>query len=106
MFYLKQSTAAQEVPVLLVDETNGYSPELLIAAPTIEIAKTNGAFGAANDGAWAEDDYGWYTVQLDATDTNTLGVIKLHVEKAGCRNFDDHGYVLGADAFNFMFPAP
>ena len=103
MFLLKQSTASQEVPVLLVDLIDGYSPETTITSPTITIAKTTGAFASANDGTWAEDASGWYTVQLDATDTATLGVLKLHVEKTGCRSFDDYGYVLPANVYDSLF---
>jgi hypothetical protein len=97
MFYLKKSTAGQKVPVKLVDSVDGHTPKTGVTSPTIKIAKTTGAFANMNDGAWAEDAYGWYTVQFDATDSDTLGLIKLHVEKSGCRNFDDYGYVLTHD---------
>ena len=103
MFYVKQSTAGQELPVLIVDSGDGYTPETEITEPTVKIAKATGAFANANDGTWAEDAYGWYTVQLNGTDTNTLGLLKLHVEKTGCRNFDDYGYVLPANVYDSMF---
>jgi hypothetical protein len=97
------ATAAQLVLVKLVDSTDGQTPETGIVAPTITICKAGGAFGAPHDGTWAELAYGLYTVRLDATDTDTKGSIALHVEKAGCRNFDDRGLVLGLNAYNALF---
>jgi len=105
MFFLKQSTAAQTMTVRLVDATDGYTPETGITAPTIAISLADAAFGAPNDGTWAELAYGVYTVQVDATDTATLGKIAVHVEKAGCRNFDDYGYVLPANIYDSWFGA-
>lgn len=103
MFFLRQNTATQEVPVTLVSSVDGYTPKTGITAPTKKIAKTTGAFANMNDGTWAEDAYGWYTVQFNAADSNTLGMIKLHIEKSGCRNFDDFGYVLPANIYDSWF---
>ena len=103
MFFLKQSTAGQKLRVLLVDATDGKTPETGVTSPTVKLAKNNGAFGDPGDGTWAEQAYGWYTAQLNAADTGTLGPLQLHVEKAGCRNFDDHGMVLAANAYDALF---
>jgi len=96
MFNLKKSTAAQKVFIKMVDSVDGYTPETGIAAPdTLEISKAGGAFGAMNvaGGNWDELAYGWYIVIFDATDTATAGTIGIHVEEAGCRNFDAIGNV-------------
>ena len=69
MFFFNQSTASQKARVLLVDDGDGKTPETGVTSPTIKIAKNNASFGDPSDGAWAEQAHGWYTVQLDASDT-------------------------------------
>ena len=103
MFFFKQSTASQKARVLLVDDGDGKTPETGVTSPTIKIAKNNASFGDPSDGAWAEQAHGWYTVQLDASDTETLGPLQIHVEKTGCRNFDDHGHVVAANVVDSLF---
>jgi len=77
----------QKVYVYLVDETNGFTPEPAVATPTIYITKNGAAPAAPNDGTWAELDAvnmtGWYTVQLDADDLDTIGMLGIDVVKAG-----------------------
>lgn len=86
MFEIKQG-AVQKVPVYLADATDGYTPETGIAAPTIYLTKNGGTPAVPNDGTWAElsaaNMPGWYTVQLNATDTNTLGFLGIDVFKSG-----------------------
>jgi len=87
----RKTGATVKVPILMVDATDGYSEEVSVTAPTIYISKNGAAEAAPNDGAWAEIDAtnmpGQYTMQLDATDTNTVGTIQGIVTKTGCRNF-------------------
>ncbi len=108
MFYLKQSTAGQKISVKLVDSVNGYEAELSITSPTATISKVDGCWATGNDDTWAEiggagNGKGWYTYQVDATDTATLGKLAIHIEKIGCRDFDDYGYVLPANIYDSWF---
>lgn len=85
MLQIKQGTV-QKVPVYLADLTDGYTPETGVSAPTIYLTKEGGTPAAPNSGTWAEigaNMPGWYTVNLDATDTGTLGFLGLDVIKTG-----------------------
>ena len=90
---LKQSTASQKIYVKLVDETDGYTAETGIAAPTVKISKNGAAFASADDGTWAELENGVYTVQLNATDTATAGPFSVQVVASGCRTYHFLGYI-------------
>jgi hypothetical protein len=50
----------------------------------VRLSKNGAAFAQKNDGtAASHDENGWYTVDLDATDTGTLGRLKLAVNESG-----------------------
>ncbi len=109
MFYLRQETVNQKITVKMVDSLDGFTPEIGITSPTIRISKNDGnnpsegSFIPPSDGTWEELEFGWYTVQLDITDTNELGKIGIHVEKAGSRNFDSYGYILSTNIYDSWF---
>ena len=79
---LGQAQDAQKVPVTLVDITNYRTLEAGVASPTIQLSKNGAAYASASDGTWAEIAEGDYTVQLNATDTDTLGWLILRVVKS------------------------
>lgn len=104
---LKQSTASQEIPIgTLVDATDGYSPEtgLTIANTDIKIWK-NGATALANknSGGATEIANGNYYAVLDATDTDTLGGLKIFCQPAGCRAFMLECIVYPANVYDSLF---
>lgn len=84
--WLRQSTSV-DVPVgPFLDENDGKTAEttLTITQPDVRLKK--------NAGAWAQkaaaqtlshEEAGWYEVTLDATDTNTLGVLLLAIHESG-----------------------
>ena len=80
---LSHGVSGQKVPVLLVDEADLSTLETGVSSPTISISKNGAAFGSASDGTWAEVANGWYTVQLNSTDTGTLGWLIVRVVKSG-----------------------
>jgi len=82
MLPLKQSTAGQKVPVILKDSAGVVVTG--VTAPTITVSKAMGDLAAVHDGTWAEKAGGLYSVQLDATDTDTVGALVVRVVKAGC----------------------
>lgn len=79
---LAQSTAAQKVPICLVDETDLATLETGVSSPTIQLSKNFASFASASDGTWVEVGNGWYTVQLNATDTADTGTVIVRVIKA------------------------
>lgn len=86
MRILKQSTSV-DVPIgPFLDAGDGVTAEtaLTITQPDIRLKK--------NDGNWAQknaaqtlshEENGYYEVTLDATDTNTLGLLRLAVHESG-----------------------
>jgi len=87
---LLQSTAAQKVVVRLFDSNDHVTPETGVTSPTLTISKNGGTLASPSDGTWAELGGGAYTIQLDATDTDTVGPLVVRVVKAGC----DDGFAL------------
>jgi hypothetical protein len=84
---LRQSTAGQEVPLgPFLDTTDGDSEEtgLTIANTDILLWKTGGTtLASKNSGGATHISHGVYYAVLDATDTNTLGSMKIFVHVAG-----------------------
>ena len=71
--FLKQSTTINVKLGPALDRTDGVTEETALS-PTVELSKAGGTFAARNSAtAIAHDSNGWYTVELNATDTNTVG---------------------------------
>ena len=83
---LKQSTAKTLRFGPFVDSTDGNTEEtgLTISQADIRLSKNGGAFAQTNDASGAtHDEKGWYYLQLDATDTNTLGPLTVNIHESG-----------------------
>lgn len=78
------NTADQYAHVRLVDDTDHVTPEASITSPTLTASKNGGSFASLSDGTWTNLGGGWYSITLDATDTNTVGLLDVKVVKAGC----------------------
>ena len=79
---LSEATAARRrIPVLLVDITDGFTPETGVVTPTINISK-NGATVATGAGTWTEIGNGQYYYEFTTGEVNTLGWIAVNIEKA------------------------
>ena len=88
MLYLKQSTASQSVLIgPFVDSTDGDTAEtgLTIANTDIRLSKNGANMAAKASGGGTHDEAGWYTITLDATDTDTVGRLQVSVKVAGAR---------------------
>ena len=86
MLYLKQSTASQSILLgPFVDDTDGTTAEdgLTIANTDILLSKAGGGMSAKNSGGGSIDTNGWYTITLNATDTNTVGRLQISCKVAG-----------------------
>lgn len=86
MWFLKQSTAVDVVIGPFVDDTDGKTPEtaLTISQADCQLTKNGGAVAQKNSGTAASHlGGGHYKVPLNATDTNTLGHLRLYVNEGG-----------------------
>ena len=76
MFWLKQSTTINVKLGPFVSPTDGVTAKTALS-PTVKVSKNGGALAARNSAtAIAHDADGYYTVELDATDTGTLGRLR------------------------------
>ncbi len=86
MNILKQSTAAIVKLGAFVNDTDGKTAEdsLTISQAEIRLSKNGGEFAHTNNSAGAtHDEYGYYDIPLDTTDTGTLGRLRVAVSKSG-----------------------
>lgn len=84
--WLKQSTAVDIALGPFVDSTDGFTAEtgLTLAQADIRLKKNAGAWAQKNDVTSAtHEENGWYECELDATDTNTLGLLIVAVNETG-----------------------
>ena len=71
--YLKQSTTTNLKLGPFTSVSDGWTPQTGLT-PTVRLSKAGGAIANRNSAtALAHDADGYYTVELNATDTNTLG---------------------------------
>jgi len=75
---LSHSIADQKIPILMVDDHGEEAVGL--TSPTIVASKAGAASASLSDGTWTDLGQGLYTITLDATDTDTLGWLFLHIE--------------------------
>ena len=86
MTWLKQSTAVTIKLGPFVDDTDGKTAEtaLTISQADVRLSKNGGDFAQKNDAnAAIHDENGYYDVALDATDTATLGRLRVAVSESG-----------------------
>jgi hypothetical protein len=102
MYQIKQSETTatrRRIPVLLVDITNGYTPETGVSSPTINISK-NGDTTFSGTGTWAEIGNGQYYYEFTADEVDTLGWISINIEKATVsRDFNSVIHCVAYDAY-------
>ncbi|MEK6799863.1 MAG: hypothetical protein AABZ12_12930 [Planctomycetota bacterium] len=100
---LKQSTTVTVRLGPYLDKTDGVTEKTALT-PVVEVSKNHGAFAARNSAtAITHDSNGWYAVELNATDTNTLGPMVVKSDDATThlpvwREFE----VVGANVFDSL----
>lgn len=103
---LKQSTSV-DVPIgPFLDQSDGFSPEtaLTITQPDIRLKKNAAAWAQKNAAqTLTHEENGNYEVTLDATDTNTLGLLRLHVNESGALPVWEDFLVVTANFFDSLF---
>lgn len=86
MNILKQSTAVTVKLGAFVDDSDGKTAEtgLTISQADIRLSKNGGDFAQTHNAAGAtHDEFGYYDITLDTTDTNTLGRLRVAVSESG-----------------------
>ena len=104
--FLKQSTASQaRLLGPFVDDTDGTAAEtgLTIANTDIRISKNGANIVSKNSGGATHDELGYYTATFDATDTNTVGHLKVMVKMSGALVVEDEFWVLEEDIYEALF---
>jgi hypothetical protein len=106
--WLKQSTAATVKFGPFVDSTDGLTAEtaLTISQADIRLSKNGGDIAQTNNATGAtHDELGYYDVPLDATDTNTLGRLRIAVHETGALPVWGDFMVLPANVWDSLFGA-
>lgn len=101
--WLKQSTAVDVKVGPFLDDTDGKTAEtaLTITQPDILLGKNGGAFAQKNAAqTLSHESNGWYEVALDATDTNTLGILVLQIHETGALPVWREFMVVPADVYD------
>lgn len=105
MRILQQSTSV-DLPIgPFVDQTDGFTAEtaLTITQPDIRLKKNAAAWAQKNAAqTLTHEENGNYEVTLDATDTDTLGQLRLHVNESGALPVWDDFLVVPADVYNAL----
>ena len=108
MRFLKQSTSV-DVPIgPFVDQTDGFTAEsgLTITQPDIRLKKNAAAWGQKNAAqTLTHEENGYYEVTLDATDTDTLGLLRLAVNEGGALPVWEDFMVMPANVWDSLFGA-
>ena len=106
MIPLRQSTASQEIPLgRFLDSTDGDTEEtgLTIANTDIKLWKMGTTTWASkNSGGGTHDANGLYHATLDATDTNTLGGLRIDIHVAGALANTVHCWVFAATVYDAL----
>lgn len=105
MRFLRQSTSV-DVPIgPFTDSTDGVTAEtgLTITQPDIRLKKNGGAWAQKNAAqTLSHEENGYYEVTLDATDTNTLGLLRLAVNESGAGPVWEDFLVLPANVYDSL----
>src|SRR5690606_10046926 len=105
---LRQSTAVTVEVGPFLDSTDGSTAEtgLTITQPDIRLSKNGGSFAQKSAAGTATHmENGYYSVSLSATDTNTVGRLRLHVAKAGALPVWMDFYVVEEAIFDALYAA-
>jgi hypothetical protein len=111
--WLIQSTAVTVKLGPFVDDTNGNAVEdgLTIQKADVRLSKNGGNMAAASadqgvaDAGAPHDELGYYDVSLDATDTDTLGRLKVMVHESGALPVWQDFMVVPANVWDSLFGA-
>lgn len=104
--FLKQSTAIEIKVGPFVDNVDGFTPEtgLTITSAELLLNKNEGDWAAKNEGtSLVHESNGWYRCLLNATDTNTLGILRYQVAESGALPVWGQFMVVPANVYDSLF---
>jgi len=106
MFLLKHSTSSQVIPIgIYLDSTDGDTAEtgLTILNTDLQVWKTGAtSLVNKNSGGATHMSIGVYQLTLDATDTNTLGPIKIYSHVSGALVVVFEGLIVPVTTYDAM----
>lgn len=103
--WLEQSTAVDILLGPFVDDTDGKTPEtgLAISQADVRLSKNGQNMAQKNDvTACVHDELGQYNCELDATDTNTLGVLTVTVVESGALPIRQDYMIVPANTYDSL----
>jgi len=103
--WLRQSTSVDVGIGPFVDSADGVTAEtaLTITQPDIRLKKNSGAWAQKNAAqTLTHEENGWYEVTLDATDTNTLGILIVAINESGALPVWKEYMVVPANVYDSM----
>lgn len=106
MEFIKQSTPVTKKIGPFVNDLDGKTAEtgLTVTQADIRLSKNGGDFAQTNNSAGAaHDENGYYGVLLDATDTDTLGSLRLAIHKSGALSVWQDYAVIPAHVYDWLF---
>jgi len=108
MLFLREDTVVTVQIGPFLDATDGVTAEtaLTIDQGDVHLSKNGGAFANKNEATACTHDAehnGWYTCPLDATDTNTAGILILAVNEAGALPVWHEFMVMPTQAWDSLF---
>lgn len=104
--YLKADTAVTLKIGPFIDSTDGNTAEtaLTISQADVRLTKNGGDFAQKNDAnAATHDELGYYNCQIDTTDTNTEGRLKVVVHESGALLVEQTYQVVNANVFDSLY---
>lgn len=104
--WLKQSTAVDIAFGPFLDSADGNTVEgaLTITQPDIRLKKNGGAWGQKNAAqTLTHEENGWYEIALNATDTDTLGILIVAVHESGALPVWREFLVVPANVYDSFF---
>lgn len=108
MMFLKQSTVTTVKLGPFLDDSDGKTAEagLTISQADVRLSKNGGDYAQKGDAnACTHDELGEYNCQLSATDTGTLGRLKLIVAESGALPVWHEYMVVPANVWDSLFGA-
>lgn len=106
--FLKQSTAVTVMigPVVSATDGDTATTGATITSGDIRLSKNAGNMAAKNEStSCTHDEEGMFTCLLDATDTNTVGILKLIEHESGSLHVVQTYYVLEEAIYDSLFAA-
>lgn len=104
MFQVKldeSNSTRRRIPVLLVDATDGYTPETGLSTFTVNVSQ-NGTILGSQTQTLTEVGNGIYYYTLGTGAVNTLGWVTVNVSATGCRNYNAIVQIMAYDAMDVV----